>query len=629
MSLMQVRNWRRTHRRQRAHRRALNNLLWTSCRLMAIGLIGVAFLFYRLDMPGTHTYFTADAYLGSAIMQMGVWADEVEVEYSRGDGQFHTRATNSVIFIIKVANVDIDSVYLTYKGKSLSPSTCIYNEEAGAVYAKYENHGNNMYFGDFLNRLLEQGEAQEIVVTIHWKLTGEDIEHSHECLLKVFAPSGHVNVEFEVLSASGRTLAARDATAKNDASAEEWLVANIQLLEGGSAADIDINSIRLVYDESYLEPERSELAGDTLRVYFNRSVVDAWLQGLGVQGGEVLLTITGEMITDDGTLPFSASNYYQMQMAIEGEEPVSLNLHIEGSDVIIIPAEGEVTETYTAVVLDAEGQEVPDLVINWSLEGETAGVTVADGMVTVTSEAVEGSFTLTAALVGWEEINDTIAVQLLADAGGGAAGPPAGEVPPGEGELPPEGGEEPLPEGEEPPVDEEDSPSEGEGEEPTAGGEDPPVDGGEPPADGEPENEEEPGEKPPEEGGEPEDDGEVPPEEEAIREDDEDGGGNTGDQDGGDDDHRGPGGGGEEALPREDDEDGGGAYEGQDGSNAEPDPEKDGGPAETGRPGQESDGPGKDEKGSGGDVGTGGGQSEAGQGGSEPAGQNDDAGADA
>ena len=103
----------------------------------------------------------------------------------------------------------------------------------------------------------------------------------------------------------------------------------------------------------------------------------------------MLLTITGEMITDDGTLPFSASNYYQMQMAIEGEEPVSLNLHIEGSVVITIPAEGEVTETYTAVVLDAEGQEVPDLVINWSLEGETAGVTVADGMVTVTSEAVE------------------------------------------------------------------------------------------------------------------------------------------------------------------------------------------------------------------------------------------------
>jgi hypothetical protein len=524
MSLMQVRNWRRTHRRQRAHRRALNNLLWTSCRLMAISLVGVAFLFYRLDMPGTSGIFTDTAWTNAVTFQAGWGADLVEVQYSRYDNYFHTRATNKVTFIIRVANVDINSVYLTYKGKSLSPSTCIYNEEAGAVYAKYENHGNNMYFGDFLNRLLEQGEAQEIVVTIHWKLTGEDIEHSHECLLKVFAPSGHVNVEFEVLSASGRTLAARDATAKNDASAEEWLVANIQLLEGGSAADIDINSIRLVYDESYLEPERSELAGDTLRVYFNRSVVDAWLQGLGVQGGEVLLTITGEMITDDGTLPFSASNYYQMQMAIEGEEPVSLNLHIEGSDVITIPAEGEVTETYTAVVLDAEGQEVPDLVINWSLEGETAGVTVADGMVTVTSAAEEGSFTLVAVLADQEEVRDSITVQLVAEEQVPTIVPPEAGVLPGGG-----GGT---------------APTEGEGTEQE----------GEPSSEDEPVDETEQGEEAPEkdEDDEPEDE---TPREEATRKDDE-GDNNTGDQSGGDDDGQNTGG-GEEALPKEEDDNGG------------------------------------------------------------------------
>jgi hypothetical protein len=327
MSLMQVRNWRRTYRRQRAHRRALNNLLWTSCRLMEIGLVGVAFLFYRLDMPGTLGIFTATAE-----------TDPIEIRM--------------------------------------------------------------------------QGPLQ--------------------------------------------------------------------------IADI------------------------------------------------------------------------------------AAKLHIEGPSAIIIPAEGEVTETYVAVVLDEEGREVVGQAVTWSLESETAGVSVADGVVTVTSEAVEGSFTLTAALVGWEEINDTIVVQLLADAGGGAAGPPAGEVPPGEGELPPEGGEEPLPEGEEPPVDEEDPPSEGE----------------EPRAEDDTESEEEPGEKPPEEGGEPEDDGEVPPEEEAIREDDEDGGGNTGDQDGGDDDHRGLGGGGEEALPREDDEDGGGAYEGEDGSDDEPNPEENGSPAETGSQGE-------------------------------------------
>ena len=571
MSLMQVRNWRRTYRRQRAHRRALNNLLWTSCRLMAISLVGVAFLFYRLDMPGTSGIFTDTAWTNAVTFQAGWGADLVEVQYSRNDNYFHTRATNKVTFIIRVANVNPDSVYLTYKGVGLDPNTCIYVEDEKAVYATYENKGNNKYFGDFLNNLLDKvefSEAQEIVVTLHWKLMGEDSERSYECKLRVFAPDGHVNVEFKVISTSGKTLFARDKAANINASGEEWLVANIQLMDGGSADAIDTSSLRLVYGESYLEHDWCELVEDTLRVYFNRAVVDAWLQGLGVQGEEVLLTITGEMNTEEGTIPFAASNYYQP--AIRGEGKVNLSLRIKGPVTITIPVEGEVTETYTAVVLDGAGEEVTGQEIVWSLADEIAGVTVADGMVTVTSEAVEGSFTLTAALVGWEEINDTIAVQLLADAGGGAAGPPAGEVPPGEGELPPEGGEEPLPEGEEPPVDEEDPPSEGE----------------EPRAEDDTESEEEPGEKPPEEGGEPEDDGEVPPEEEAIREDDEDGGGNTGDQDGGDDDHRGLGGGGEEALPREDDEDGGGAYEGEDGSDDEPNPEENGSPAETGSQGE-------------------------------------------
>lgn len=357
MSLMQVRNWRRTHRRQKISQRALSNLLWTSCRLTAIGLVGIAFLFYRLDMPGTLGIFTATAE-----------TDPIEIRM--------------------------------------------------------------------------QGPLQ--------------------------------------------------------------------------IADI------------------------------------------------------------------------------------AAKLHIEGPSAIIIPAEGEVTETYVAVVLDEEGREVVGQAVTWSLESETAGVSVADGVVTVTSEAVEGSFTLTAALAGQEEIQDTITVQLLAGTGGGAGGAPAEGLPPGEGEMPP------IDEGETPPEGEEEAPSEGE----------------EPPAEDEQDNNnEEPGEEPADDAEEPGDD-EVPPEE-VIREAD-DSGADTGGQ-AGDDDDQDPGGGGEEALPREDDEHGdeeGGDSAGND--DPEPHPEEDGGPAVAGGQGEAGNDPGgyEEEQESGADLGAAAGAPEADNAGkSEPAGE--------
>ena len=524
MSLMHLRHWRRTYRRQRAHRRALNNLLWTSCRLMAISLVGVAFLFYRLDMPGTSGIFTDTAWTNAVTFQAGWGADLVEVQYS-DDNYFHTRATNKVTFIIRVANVNPDSVYLTYKGERLDPNTCIYVEDEKAVYATYENKGNNKYFGDFLNNLLDKSGPQEIVVTLHWKLMGEDSERSYECKLRVFAPiapDGHVNVEFKVISTSGKTLFARDKAANINASGEEWLVANIQLMDGGSADAIDTSSLRLVYGESYLEHDWCELVEDTLRVYFNRAVVDAWLQGLGVQGEEVLLTITGEMNTEEGTIPFAASNYYQP--AIRGEGKVNLSLRIKGPVTITIPVEGEVTETYTAVVLDGAGEEVTGQEIVWSLADEIAGVTVADGRVTVTSAAEEGSFTLVAVLADQEEVRDSITVQLVAEEQVPTIVPPEAGVLPGGG-----GGT---------------APTEGEGTEQE----------GEPSSEDEPVDETEQGEEAPEkdEDDEPEDE---TPREEATRKDDE-GDNNTGDQSGGDDDGQNTGG-GEEALPKEEDDNGG------------------------------------------------------------------------
>ena len=343
-----MRHWRRTYRRQRAHRRALNNLLWTSCRLMAIGLIGVAFLFYRLDMPGTMGLFTYTAETDMINLQAKWDGELITVVYWQGQGQgggndrFQTNSNKEYVkFIINAENVVPDSVYLVYNEQRVNPNWKPGDSDRGFDFlADGFVYGNNKQwdwdFGSFLKKQMKAtGDRDIINVTLFWKLIGDDDTlYNGTCQLSVQMPGGKAQVDFEILSTADRGAMPQNLGLRSLAGAE-WLVANIQLLEEGSAADIDINSIRLVYDESYLEPERSELAGDTLRVYFNRSVVDTWLQDLGVQGGEVLLTITGEFITDDGPVPFSASNYYQM--AFGGEEAAKLFLRIEGPDAISFP----------------------------------------------------------------------------------------------------------------------------------------------------------------------------------------------------------------------------------------------------------------------------------------------------
>lgn len=69
----------------------------------------------------------------------------------------------------------------------------------------------------------------------------------------------------------------------------------------------------------------------------------------------------------------------------------------EGPSSIKLPTEGTTTETYTATVKNQYGEAMTGQTITWSVSGETTGVSVADGTVTVTTDAKEGQkFTLTA-----------------------------------------------------------------------------------------------------------------------------------------------------------------------------------------------------------------------------------------
>jgi hypothetical protein len=488
MSLMQLRHWPRTYRREKIRWRAWNNLLWTSYRLMAIGLVGVAFLFYRLDMPGIHTYFTGNAPLGSTIMQMGFWEDEeyeVIVEYSNGD-RFHTEANNDVTFKIEVDNVNTNTVKLLYQGEEApGPHICEYRD--GILEVTFQNRLNEdppgKYFGNFFQQRVEGNKEQVVEVTLVWELN-DGTPCSATCEVVLFIPPGQqitANVSFST--------------------DEERLIAEISFQGNPKPKDIHLDSLFLVYENNILElvPEDGGTKGNTRTVYFDRSEVDNWLKGLGVQAGIITLTVGGDVDTNEGLSPFSASSEY----LFDPPETMFQEELLEG----LLPGAGE---------------------------------------------------------------------GLMMDGGGM----------PGEGEQPPAEGEEP-------------------------------------PAEGGPENEDEPGEEPPEDGEEPGDDGGG--DDTGDQDGDDDGGADdTGDQDGDDDDEQDPSG-GEEALPREDDDNSGdqGGDEGEDGDDPEPDPEEEGGSAETGAPGQEGDEPGGDEEAPGGEVGAGGGQSEAGQGGSEPAGPGD------
>ncbi|MEW5920355.1 MAG: Ig-like domain-containing protein [Bacillota bacterium] len=74
--------------------------------------------------------------------------------------------------------------------------------------------------------------------------------------------------------------------------------------------------------------------------------------------------------------------------------PVVNNIIITGNSEITLPDQGkEVTEEYEAVVVDQHGQKMEKEVV-WFLSDSLPGVTLDDGILTVTGEAARGSFWL-------------------------------------------------------------------------------------------------------------------------------------------------------------------------------------------------------------------------------------------
>ena len=95
--------------------------------------------------------------------------------------------------------------------------------------------------------------------------------------------------------------------------------------------------------------------------------------------------------------------------------PVSLS--IEGVNTISIPACGMETGYFTADVFDNYNNTMPERQLLWSISGDTQGVSVSEsGAVYVEPEATAGgTVTLTAAVVGNEEVTGSITITLAED----------------------------------------------------------------------------------------------------------------------------------------------------------------------------------------------------------------------
>ncbi len=99
---------------------------------------------------------------------------------------------------------------------------------------------------------------------------------------------------------------------------------------------------------------------------------------------------------------------------VEEYDPEVARVTVEGAGSITIPAEGDVTEEYTATVYDQNGAVMADEVVVWSLAKEVDGVSVDEetGLVTVEPNAVEGT---TFTVVATSETKNTVSGMLEVD----------------------------------------------------------------------------------------------------------------------------------------------------------------------------------------------------------------------
>lgn len=87
---------------------------------------------------------------------------------------------------------------------------------------------------------------------------------------------------------------------------------------------------------------------------------------------------------------------------------------IEGSDIVNAPNSGSVTYTYAAYIYDSYNNLLSDEEVEWSLEGEGAGLDInsVTGVLTINSSASNGSFTIVATSKTNPSIKGELAVSV-------------------------------------------------------------------------------------------------------------------------------------------------------------------------------------------------------------------------
>ncbi|EFI32800.1 hypothetical protein Dthio_PD0098 [Desulfonatronospira thiodismutans ASO3-1] len=125
----------------------------------------------------------------------------------------------------------------------------------------------------------------------------------------------------------------------------------------------------------------------------------------------------GDSFTVVATSETDEEIYETMEVDLELEDLVVTTVNVDGPGTILIPEEGE-TEvvTYEAEVLDQYGAQMEEEV-TWSLDQEVDGVTIDDGVITVTHDAdPDEEFTVIATSVSDEDVTGEFEVSLTDEA---------------------------------------------------------------------------------------------------------------------------------------------------------------------------------------------------------------------
>lgn len=140
-----------------------------------------------------------------------------------------------------------------------------------------------------------------------------------------------------------------------------------------------------------LKPEAKDTDGDT----YPTTVVE-----YDINDGGTGATVSGNTITipakaEEGTIKVAAKlagkTSNEVAIQVTRQASVASAVVVSGAESIAVPTSGSVEEKYTATVTDQYGSAMAGEKVVWSIEpADAAGITMADGTLTVTSEAAPG-----------------------------------------------------------------------------------------------------------------------------------------------------------------------------------------------------------------------------------------------